>query len=154
MLLLLTWVGRHAWLHGQSPLVYLVRCETLFHSELSWPSPCFSFRVHIRCTVTCGLAHAWQTDASVPKAFAWDVEGPKYICYLFSKSVCGETYARRCLEALSEAIVRYSLNFMKNVLWESTRRAEDPIITVSTRRWHRRNARFNYFWKHMHNEIS
>ena len=86
------------------------------------------------------------------------MQGPKYVCYLFSKSFYGETHAIRCLEALSEAIVRYSLNFMKKMLRESTSqltpnsrkisaRTEDPIITVCTRRWHRRNVRINYFWK-------
>ena len=134
----------------------------LLHSERSWPSPfSFSFLAHIRCTVTCGLAHAWYKQfkhASVPKASAWEVESPKYVCYPFSKSFWGETHAKRCLEALSGAIVRCFLNFMKNMLWESTSRlppnrreasarAEDAIITVSTRLWHRRNVRIDYFWK-------
>ena len=55
--------------------------------------------------------------------------------------------------------------FMENVLLESARRlppnsrktsarAEDPIITVSKRRWHRRNVRTNYFRKQMLNAIT
>ena len=79
-------------------------------------------------TVTCGLAHAWYKQfkyASVPKAYAWEVEGPK-ICLLsirfpnlFHERPMQDDVT---LEALSEAIVRCSLNFMKNVLWESTSR--------------------------------
>ena len=132
-----------------------------FHSERSWPSPLFSVRVHIRCTVTCGLAQAWYKHAFVPKAFAWEVEGTKYVCYLFSKFICGETHARRCwrCKTLSEAIVRSSLNVMKSMIWGSTSRlppnsrktsarAEDPIVTVFTRRWFWRHVRIIFFWKH------
>ena len=127
--------------------------RNLLQSELSRPSLFFFLLVF-----TYGVwLHVdwltpWYKQASAPKAFACEVEGPKYVCYLFSKSFFGETHARRCLEALSEAIVRYSLNFVKVVLWKSTSRlppnsrkssatAEDPIITVSKRHWHRHNVR-------------
>ena len=159
MVLMLPWVEKYVWIHGLSSLVCLVRYKFL-HSELCWPSPSFFVRVHIWCAVTCGLAHAWYKHASVPKHFAWEVECPKYDCYLFSKSVCGETHARRCLEAFSKAIVKYSSNFMENVLWKNTSRlppssrstctrAESPIIMASTQRWHRRNVRIKYFLKHI-----
>ena len=78
----------------------------------------------MRCAITCGLAHAWYKHASVPKAFAWEVEGPKYLNYLFRNLFVERPMQDdvSILEALSEAAVRYSLNFMKNVLWESTSR--------------------------------
>ena len=31
---------------------------------------------------------------------------------------------------------------------KTSARAEDPIITASTRRWHWRDVRYNYFWEH------
>ena len=141
-------------------IIISVFCQmwNLLHSELSWPSPLLF--VFIWCTVTCGLAHAWHEHASVPKAFAWEVEGPKYVCSLFSKSTCGETHARRCFFLNSQrSNGQIFLKFYEKLAMgkpsrlppnssKNSARAEDPIITVSTRCWHRCNARINYFWKH------
>ena len=130
--------------------------RNLLQSELSRPSLFFFF---CSCSHTV-YGYTWIgsrhgiSRRPLPKLshVRWKVQNMSAYCYLFSKSFYGEIHARRCLEALSEAIVRYSLNFMKVVLWKSTSRlppnsrktstrAEDPIITVSKRRWHRHNVR-------------
>ena len=157
-LLVLTWVEQSVWLHGQLSLMCLVWCETFSILNFRGTLPFFRSCSH---TVYgyMWISPACYKHASVPKGFAWEVERPEYVCYLFSKYISGETHARWYFEALSEAITRHCLNFMKNIPWGSTSRlspnsrktsarAENPIITVSTRRWHPRNARMNYFWKH------
>ena len=157
MFLVLTWVEKYAWIHGQSSLVCLVRYETF--SSLNSLGPLCFFFFFCSCSHTV-YGYTWIgsrhgiSRRPLPKLshVRWKVQNMSAYCYLFSKSFYGEIHARRCLEALSEAIVRYSLNFMKVVLWKSTSRlppnsrktstrAEDPIITVSKRRWHRHNVR-------------
>ena len=64
--------------------------------------------------------------------------------YLFSKPICREIHERRCLEAISEAIARYSkfseIRAMENTSQLAPNRRktsegdEDPIIMMFTRR--------------------
>ena len=99
----------------------------------------FLFAFTYGFTVKCGFAHARLEQASVSKSFAREGESARISPYMFSKQICGETHARQCLEAISQAIVRCSWNFLKIARWESTGRLvpngrKTSIITVSTRR--------------------
>ena len=134
--------------------------RNLPHSELSWRCSFFFSRSCSHTVYGCMWISPGMAKVCIrSQSFRMGSGRSKIYLLSLSKSIRGEADAGRCLEALSEAIVRYSLNFLKNVLCESTSRlpltsretsarAEDPIIRVSTRRWHRRNVRTNYFWKH------
>ena len=132
----------------------------LLHSELSWFPP-FFFR---SCSHTVlGYMRISPRMLKVCILFqSYRMGGVRYkICLLFvfqihlwgdpCKTLFGSSQWGNC-----QIFLKF---YLKNMLWESTirlpsnskkssARAEDLKVTVSIRRWHRRNVRTNYFWKH------
>ena len=91
----------------------LARCEIF--SILNCPGAVrfFSF-LFTYGAVKCGLDEGHLEYASFLNAFARKVLGPAYVSICFQISMW-IGHAGRCLEAISEEIVRCSLNFLKIV---------------------------------------
>ena len=159
MLLLLRWVEKYVWLHGQSSLACFIRCETF--SILNCLG---SLRFFRSCSHTVlGYMRISPRMLKVCILFqSYRMGGVRYkICLLFvfqnnlwrdpCKTLFGSSQWGNC-----QIFLKF---YLKNMLWESTirlpsnskkssARAEDLKVTVSIRRWHRRNVRTNYFWEH------